>query len=192
MRSYIKRKDRIILTAAEIIDELGLQGLSTKEICKRQEFSEGSLYKHFKSKDEIILGVLDYYIQYDEAINETIGLKKYSPKESIQYYVSRYAEYYENYPAMTAILNSYEILRNESGISSKIKEIYEYRQAFINQLVEKGIREGEFKPETNGEILSDIILGTCTEITQKWRMRQYDFSLKDKLLTMISMILRAF
>ncbi|MDP4091416.1 MAG: TetR/AcrR family transcriptional regulator, partial [Bacillota bacterium] len=54
LRLYIKRKERVTLTAIDILNELGFQGLSTKEICKRQEISEGTRYEHFKNKNEDI------------------------------------------------------------------------------------------------------------------------------------------
>ncbi len=192
MSLYIKRKERIILTTIEIINELGFQGLTTKEICRRQQFSEGSLYKHFKSKDEIILGVLDYYFKFDEDIKQTMVLKKLSSKESIKFFVTRLAEFYENYPAMTAIFNSYECLRNEIGVAHKIIEIFESRTELIKHLVEEGIKTGEFKSDINSENLSDSILGFCREITLKWRMREYNFKLKERLLSTIDMVLKVY
>jgi len=189
---YISRKDRIIISTIELIDEFGFNGLSIKKICKRQEFSEGSLYKHFRSKDEIILGVLDYYSRFDEDIEQTISMKNFSSKESITYYITRFAEYYENYPAMTAILNSYEILRNEVGSSCKIMEIFKFRRDLMKKIIEEGIKAGVFRLNIDSEGLSDIILGSSREIALKWRMEQYNFKLKDRVLSILDMILKAY
>lgn len=182
MRFYIKRKEGIILTAIEIIDELGFQGLSTKEIAKRQKIAEGTLYKHYQRKDEIILAVLDYYSMFDTDIKQTIEMKRFSAKDSITYFITRFAEYYENYPAMTSILQSYEILKNEAGISHKIIEIFESRSNFIMRLIEIGKSNGEINPNVDSESLSDIILGTFTAITLKWRIRKYNFPLTERIL----------
>ena len=188
----IKRKDRIVLTTIEIIHELGFQGLTTKEISRREQFSEGSLYKHFRSKDEIILAALDYCSKFDEDIKQTIVLKKLKSKESIRYLITRYAEYYEKYPAMTAILNSYEILRNEAGIAHKIVEIFEFDFDLMMNIIEEGIKNGEFKSDIDSNDFSDVILGFRIAITLRWRMRQYNFNLKDKLLATLNMVLKAY
>lgn len=182
MSPYMKRSEKIILTAIEILDELGLQGLSTKEICRREGVSEGALYKHFTGKDGVMLGILGCYSKFDNDIKETIILKELSAKEGITYAISRYAEYYENYPAMTAILNLYETLSHEAGIAHKVAEIFEYRNRFFADLIEKGIREGEFKSDVNSDSLSDIILGACMSVTLKWRMHGRSYPLKDKIL----------
>ncbi len=180
---YIKRKEGIILTAIEIIDELGFQGLSTKEIAKRQKIAEGTLYKHFRSKDGIILAVLDYYTMFDVDIKQTIEMKRFSAKDSITYFITRFAEYYESYPAMTSILQSYEVLKNEAGIAHRIIEIFEARSSFITDIIKKGIDCGEITPDIDSESYSDIILGTFIAISLKWRMRKYNFPLKERILT---------
>jgi len=192
MSLYISRKDRIIISTIELIDEVGFQGLTIKKICERQEFTEGSLYKHFRSKDEIILGVLDYYSKFDEDIKHTIYMNTLSSKESIIYFITRLAEYYENYPAMTAIATSYETLRNEARISHKSMEILEFRYNLMRNLIEEGIKTGEFQQGIDSETLSDIILGSYSTITLRWRMRRHNFKLKDKLLSTLDMILKAY
>lgn len=189
--SYIKRSEKIVLTAIEILDELGLQGLSTKEICRREGVSEGALYKHFTSKDGVMLGILECYSKYDNDIKETIKLKRLSAKEGITYAISRYAEYYENYPAMTAVLNSHETLRHEAGITDKLAEIFEARNSLFADLIEKGIKVGEFKSDLNSEVLSDIILGACMSVTLKWRMRNRSYPLKEKILEAHDEIMRS-
>jgi hypothetical protein len=84
---------------------------------------------------------------------------------------------------MTSILQSYEILKNEVGIAHRITEIFESRSDFIMRLIEMGKRDGEIKSNTDSESLSDIILGTFIAITLKWRIRKYNFPLKERILT---------
>ncbi len=191
MSFYISRKERIILTSIEIMDELGFQSLSTKEICRRQEVSEGTLYKHFRSKNDVILGVLNYYSKFDEDIKQTIEMKNMSATEGITYFIARFAEYYESYPAMTAIQNSHEVLRNEAGVADKVIEIFESRTNFISYLVEKGRENGEINADIDSESLSDVVLGTFQAICLKWRMRNYNFPLKQRILTAHEKIMRA-
>ena len=192
MSFYLKRRERIIQTAIEIIDELGFQGLSTKEICKRQEVSEGTLYKHFRSKNEVILGVLDYYLKFDTDIKETIEIKRLLPKESIRFMALRLAEYYQNYPAITAIPSAYEVFRHEEGVSSKVNEIFTSRNSYLAHIIEKGIKQGEFPADTDSEALADIILGSGRAVILKWRMQNFNFQLKEKLIHIVEMLLQAY
>lgn len=187
----IKRKDRIIQTAIDILDELGFQGLTTREISKREQISEAAIYKHFKGKDEIICGILDYYYKFDNDIKQTIEINRYSPKKGIIFMTECLGEYYENYPAITAVPFYYEALSHEKGASNKIKETYKLRNNYLSKLIEKGIEEGEFPKNTSSEDLANIILGTSRTIILIWRMEKNNFPLKEKLLSTLSIILKA-
>ncbi|MCT8977418.1 TetR/AcrR family transcriptional regulator [Clostridium sp. CX1] len=187
---FISRRERIILGAVEIIDRLGLQGLSTKELAKNQGVTEGALYKHFKSKDEIILAVIEYYSHYDDVIIETIKIKELKSKEAIRFFIQSFAQYYENYPAITAIYNSYEFFRQNNDAFEKIKSISNSRSNFIAELVEEGKKSGEFSIELDGEMLSAVILGLFRETVMKWRMNECKFSLQEKVSSTLEMVFK--
>jgi AcrR family transcriptional regulator len=185
----MKRKERIVLTAIEIIHELGYQGLTIKEICKRQNVSEGALYKHYKSKKEIVLAVVNYYSKYDEDIKQLVNMMNLSVKESINFYITRFAEYYETYPAMTAIFNSKEILKHEEGISGRVIDVFEAKSSFLTYLIESGKNTGQINTNIDSEVIADIILGSCRGITLKWRLRNFNFPLKERILSANELIL---
>lgn len=51
-------RDRILDAAADVMTRLGLARTTTKEIARAAGCSEALLYKHFRDKEEIFLGVL--------------------------------------------------------------------------------------------------------------------------------------
>ena len=51
-------RDRILDAAAEVVLQLGLARATTKEIARASGFSEATLYKHFRDKNELVLAVL--------------------------------------------------------------------------------------------------------------------------------------
>jgi AcrR family transcriptional regulator len=192
MENLLHRKESLILTAIEIIDELGLQGLSTREIAKRQGMSDATLFRHFKSKSELLMAVLDYYSQYDTDIIQSTRLLNLAPKEALSYYFNAYAEYYENYPAITAIREIYDGFSSDSELKEKIRTISMERTGFIQQLISDACRDGSLDPKINCENMADIISGMLREICLKWRFSAYSFSLKERVMDSLQMILDAF
>ena len=75
VKGFPSRKDSIILAVIDIINESGVQGLSTKEIAAKQGISESLLYKHFKSLDEVLVAVIQYYSRFDTMIMNTVQNK---------------------------------------------------------------------------------------------------------------------
>jgi Transcriptional regulator len=187
----IHRKDRFVITAIEILDELGIQGLSTREIARRQGVSEATLFRHFQNKNDLLVAVLDFFSQFDDDIIQSIKIKHFLPDEAIFYFVNSCTEYYENYPAITSILQSFDILNNVPELTEKVKSIFIKRADLLKQLVEEAKSIGEIPYDIDSENLACIISGFCREICLKWRLENYQFSLKEKTLSTLKMLLDA-
>lgn len=185
-------KDSLILSTIEVISEHGLQGLTTREVAKRQGISESTIFKHYKSKNELILAVLEYFAQYDQAIIESLGLKNFKPLEAITYFVEAYVTYYENYPEITAITLSYEGLRCEAELSDMVYRIFTNRVNTIQSLIEKAIFQKEIPKEVDPESLTDLIIGLERVVIQRWRFENFNFSLKEHTLSALKMLLDVF
>jgi AcrR family transcriptional regulator len=188
MKKYITRKESIVLTAIDIIDSIGARGLTIKEISKRQDITEGAIYKHFKSKEEIILSIMDKFSYYDERIVNSIKNNKYSAKEGIAFIVKSYAEYYENYPEMTSLLFAYRMFTDESEADKKFNQIVNNRYSLINKYLEEQKTDGFICKEVDCENITCIILGTIKEIIYLWRLQDKKFNLKKRILETINII----
>ncbi|MBF0252827.1 MAG: TetR/AcrR family transcriptional regulator [Candidatus Omnitrophica bacterium] len=57
----IPRREAIINSARDLILEGGVQNVTIRNIAKKNDITEGAIYKHFKSKKEILLGVVDAF-----------------------------------------------------------------------------------------------------------------------------------
>jgi len=148
------------------------------------------LYKHFKSKNYIILGALDFYSMIDYSIKQVIEKSQLSAKERIKLYFEMRSEYYESYPSISALSLIQETLDHEELISERNNEIYKSRVEFIRSYIDIGKMSGELRSDIDSEILTDIILGSFREITIKWRMSKYAFSLKEKVISTLDLILQ--
>ena len=190
--TMLRRRDSIILTAIEVINEQGIQGLSVREVAKRQGISNASIYSHFKSKNELILSVLDHYTQYDFAVIQAIQLMKLKSIDAIKYFIECYYTYYENYPQITAIVLAYDGLRCEEELSEKINSILSNRSVSLSQMLEEAQAVNVIRTDIDSECISDVILGSCRELCLKWRVGDHEFPLKDRIMYTLNAILDSF
>lgn len=190
--SLLHRKDYLILTTIDIIEDLGIQGLTTREIAKRQSVSEATIFRHYKNKNELLLAVLNYYIQFDTDIFQSIKLGEQKPLDAIRFYIMEYAEYYQNYPAITSITHIYDVLRYDADLTVKVKEIQQNRTSMLTQLIEAAQKAGEIREELESEMLAVMILGFMREICLNWRLGDYNFSYGDKAKETLDTFLDAF
>ena len=73
--SFISRKDKIIVAAIEIISESGLAALSTRSLAAKENMSESLIYKYFGGLNEVLVGVVSFFVKFDRSIMDTISAK---------------------------------------------------------------------------------------------------------------------
>jgi AcrR family transcriptional regulator len=191
-KSLIKRRESIIVSTIQTLNAVGLQNLSTKMIANQEGVSEGTLFRHFKTKTDIMLAVVDHFSQYDDAIIETCLQKNFSPLEAIRYFYNAYAEYYQNYPEITVVVQAYDSLMCDSELSEKVSSIIYKRSDFIIKTIKSAIDLKLIRANLDPEVLENILTGGSKEICLKWRMARYRFSIKEKNAEMIEMLLSSF
>ena len=188
MDSLLHRKESIILSTIDLIDKYGIHQVSTREIAKHEGITEGAIYRHFENKNELLLEVLEYFSKYDKDIFYTAN-QKGSSLEAIIFVIDSLTSYYENYPAITAILKSLDIMRYDKELKGKAEGIITNRFESFQKIIQKGQMKEQISPTMNSEVMADIIIGTFVGICSRWRMQGYSFSLRDKTISAIQIIL---
>ncbi len=188
----LHRKDSLIITTIDIIDDLGIQGLSTREIAKREGISEATLFRHYKNKNDLLIAVLDYYARFDEDLSQSVMLKKLDSYSSVQYIIRTTVEYYENYPAITSLTQLFDVLRYDEHLTNKVNKILNNRLFYIKKIIDDAKVNNELSEDINTDDLVDLIFGIVLETCLKWRMNDRSFSLTEKTMSTLDLILRAY
>ncbi|MDF2944423.1 MAG: TetR family transcriptional regulator [Herbinix sp.] len=186
-----QRKEYIILNAIDLIHENGIHNVSTKEIARRIGISEGLVFKLFPRKNDIIKAVLDKFSFYDKDMFHTAMNKTEDRKEAILFYIKSFLIYYENYPAITAVFQVYDTLKWDRELEDISKNIFLDRLEDMTKLLQKAQETGSVDASINSEIIADIITSTISGMCLKWRLMDFDFSLQEKTLYAVNLLLDA-
>lgn len=66
----MKTKELILITAKELISEVGFHKTTTSSLAKKANISEGTIYRHFDSKEEILQQILkDFQDKYSRLLD---------------------------------------------------------------------------------------------------------------------------
>ncbi|MBP2627663.1 MAG: putative transcriptional regulator, TetR family [Firmicutes bacterium] len=185
----LKRKEKIIITAIDLLDEAGINGLTTKEIARRQNITEPAIYKQFGSKKDIVMAILDRSASFDELIKNTIIDNKIVGKAGILYFATAYAEYYQNYPQITTAMFSFDMFRYDVDLLGKMNHIVNERLEVIFDLVTKGAADQEIPADVDIQALTDAIFGIIWSTTFIWQMGGCIFDLKARIVQAVKLIL---
>lgn len=189
LKKLIHRKETIIISTIEVLDQVGIKNLSTKLIADQEGVSEGTLFRHFKNKDEILEAVIDHFAQFDDAIIDTCQQRSLSPLNCLRHFFNAYGEYYQNYPEITVIPQLYGALRYEDALLQKIEAINQKRENFIVQMINQAKVEKSIHSEIDSVIIAETMFDIMFGLVLKWRRKNYAFSIKEKLKERLEILL---
>lgn len=175
----LPRKDQIINTAIDLLDEAGTAGLTTKAIARRQNITEAAIYKYFHSKKEIIEAVLVRATAFDKSIQERIIQQNMGGKMGIFYYVTAYAEYYQKYPQLCTPMFSFDLYRFDEPVHEMVQKITNARYNLLHKLITEAVEAR--KTSADCQALTDGLFGTLWSTVFLWKMSQCKFNLKERL-----------
>ena len=93
--NYVSRRDKIVASAVELIGDLGLNALTTKNLARKENISETLIYKYFGGIDEVLTEVVVQYAAFDKNIQMTVDHQTGSNMDKLRFYADTYATYYD-------------------------------------------------------------------------------------------------
>mgnify|MGYP000997852701 FL=1 len=173
-----ERQILIIDEAIKIIHELGYQAFSIRELSKRVGISEPAIYRHFLNKEDIVLGILGRFNDFDQSLFEEV--KKYkNPIDQIQSFIQYHFDFLEKNPGMTSIVFAEEIFNQSDLLRDKLMSIIEKRKNLIKSILEEASRNKKVVSVDSKELVT-IILGFIRLVILEWRMSDFAFSLSQR------------
>lgn len=185
----IHRREKIIFRAIEVINENGVQALTTKRIAELEKIAESTIFKHFSSKNEILMAVIDFYSQYDDDIIESIELKNLKGIAALIFYIESYIRYYENYPAITSITQGIDEMRYIEELSDRVVEVFRKRNDCLMKIIEEAKEKNQISCSYDSISYVDAIFGAVGGIIRTWRLEGYKFELLPRCMNAIRLIL---
>ncbi|MEZ4945048.1 MAG: TetR/AcrR family transcriptional regulator [Cyclobacteriaceae bacterium] len=174
------RQLEIIEAAGEILTQSGLAGLTTKNLAAKMGFSESALYRHFKSKEDIVLTMLKYLaMDMDERFAKTISNFE-SPQEKLKALFNSQFNFFKQKPHFMIAVFSDGLLEASQEISKAIIKIMAITKKHLIQIIKEGQKQHQFTNDVPVEDLVHIIMGSFRLHMLQWHMSGYTFDLKSK------------
>ncbi len=167
---FTQRQIEIMQAATLRIDQHGIQDLTIKNLAADLNLSEAALYRHFKSKNEILLGLLNYFILEMKArIGLIIANDARPPILLKEIFASQLGTFVQN-PAIVSVIFSEGIFQFNKELSNKVSDMMDLMQTHINTIIRKGQEAGDFRELIGPSTISTIIMGSMRMTVLKWKL----------------------
>ena len=168
---FSERQIEIIEAATKRIDEHGIQDLTIKTLAADLNLSEAALYRHFKSKNEILLGLLTYFIEEMKGrLDVILSNKDRSPSELLKALFDSQLKTFVQKPSVVSVIFSESIFQFNKELSSTVSSMMELMQNHIESIVKKGQADGSFSKIVGVSTTTTIIMGGMRITVLKWKL----------------------
>ena len=172
------RQEEIIQSAGKIMSIKGVSGLTIKNLANEMGFSESALYRHFKSKEEIIVTMLEFLAdtmndKFSEAIKKELVVEdKFKNIFNTQF------DFFAEFPYFVTAIFPDSLMDESPKINETIFKVMQVKIKHLMPIVIQGQQEGVFTNEITSEQLIHIVMGSFRLQMFKWRINKFQFDIK--------------
>ena len=171
MEKFTDRQIEIMEAATARIDAYGIQNLTIKTLAADIGLSEPALYRHFKSKNDILLGLLNYFITgMKNRLNNIPVNPDATAGDELRAIFKSQLQTFTDKPAIVSVIFAESIFHYDEGLSYKVSEIMELMHQYVNANIEKGQKAEQYGKLINASTLTTIILGGMRMTVLKWKL----------------------
>lgn len=183
------RQLEIIEAAGKILTSSGVSGLTIKNLAKEMQFSESAIYRHFSSKEEIILAMLDYLAEtIDKRLENAIQTIDNPEAKFVAIFQSQFT-FFENHRHFVVAVFSDGLLKESQGINEAIFRVMSVKIKYLFSILLEGQQKGVFTNTISTEDLMYILMGTFRLLMFRWRLEDFQFDIKESGDKMVQSIL---
>lgn len=183
------RQLEIIEAAGKILTVSGVSGLTIKNLAKEMKFSESAIYRHFTSKEEIIIAMLDYVAGIiDQRLNNAILVDDDPESKFKAIFQSQFSFFNQNSHFVVAVFSD-GLMEESQRINETINKLMTVMIKHLMPIIMEGQQKGNFTNAINTDELMSIVMGTFRLLMYKWRIANFQFDIKRNGENMVQSIL---
>lgn len=173
------RRDQIAQAALRIIARKGASGLTTAAIAEQAGISEANIYRHFRSKNEILSVTV-------EKIGE--GLKRNienvlkinsvdSPLKKLKKVFMLHLDYIEKNEGIPRLVFSDEMHLGNEELKQKLLQSISSYCAALESLIKEGQKTGIIINDINPKVSAVMFIGMVQVTALRWSLSSFSFPL---------------
>ena len=179
-RSTAIRKQQIIDAARKLIIKKGSEHLTVRAMAKEVGLTEAAIYRHFKSKREILSFLMNHIMDTMLHDVERTAIENSPSLDTIDQALKQHLSEIEQRKGM-----SFQIIAEIISLGDKKlnKDVYEKLNVYIDRLkhlLSEGVRSGSVKEDIDLGASALLLFGMIQGLANIWALSGYSFDLSEK------------
>ena len=178
-QNTVLRRKQIIDTIGKLIIQYGSENVTVRRLAEAIGVTGGAIYRHFKSKKEILLFLVDLI---EESLIGDI-VRSYPVQNSMVFLEKIFKDQISSIQQRRGVsfLVIAEIISlGDKRLNRKIFEVLNKYLDHIKGIITKGMALGEIREDVNPDTAAKIFFGMIQGLVTIWYLGNYNFILEEK------------
>lgn len=184
------RQEQIKQAVLDIIYKDGLKNLSTRNLAKRIGMSEGAIFRHFQSKQDIILSIInDVQTDFIGQLRQ-VATSDLEPSDRLLKFLCSTVNYLTSNKGITMLLFSEATNNNDAELKSQLQQIFNSQKQLVSKIILDGIAEGIWNENTEVEYVAKLYIGIPVSLNIELVLSGGEFHADNFCSRMMQLILK--
>lgn len=169
------RQEQIVHAALGLIAQRGLKLLSVARIARQVGIVPSAIYRHYKSKEDVIDAILDHVRRKLLHNVQLVCEETSDPVESLHRLLVLHVQLIRENKGLPRVIFSEEIY---GGNSARRRKVYDIISAYLEQvavIVRQGQAAGSIRAELSPPVVAVMFLGLIQPAAILWQMSDGEF-----------------
>jgi AcrR family transcriptional regulator len=179
-RKTVVRKRQIINAARKIIIKRGSEHVTVRALAEAVGLTEGALYRHFKSKTDILSFLVD---DIEETLLSDMGHtdeENLSPLNRLDKILARQLSLVEQRRGMSFQVIAEIISLGDKKLNKKAFDTIIRYEARVEEFLLEGIRVGEIREDIDSSSAAMLFFSAIQGLVNIWALSNYNFNLQER------------
>ncbi len=158
-KSTEERQKEIKTAVLQIIGDEGIKSVSTKNIAKHTGLSEGAIFRHFKTKRDIMISIIDDVDKDMIDKLEQISLEDISARKRLFKVICKAISYLTKHNGITILLFTEASQANDIEMIEILNNLFNSQTQVIAKIIKDGIDEGIWSKDISAEDVAILYMG---------------------------------
>jgi AcrR family transcriptional regulator len=179
-KPHEERKREIIEATMDLAVEKGLKKLTTQAIADKVGIAQPTIFRHFKSRDEIFGAVINWV---GDSLFKVIGglFSEAGPAdERLKKLLCKQLAFMNRHRAIPRVLFSDRLHLESPKLKAVVQKMMNGYVASVTGLLAQGVEEGTFRKDLDPERTARYIAAMIQGLVMRWSVYEFNFSLEEE------------
>ena len=179
----------ILNAASKVFATYGFHRAQVARIAREAGVADGTIYLYFKRKEDILIELFRYrFGNWIEQVRQELA-RIDDVREALRMFCKLHYEQVES-DIDYAYVAQLELRQADIEMRREIGQIFKPYLTIIEELLNKGIEQGVFRPDINVKLARHLIFGAMDEVVTSWIISGQKYSLSAQTEGTVQVILK--